>query len=135
MKKIMSVSAKMFLGKTVLGFLWLTVAITNMFESILWIFCSCILLAAAVTILIIMMKIEAEEDDEMSLFYYKEAQAKSSDIMHVIFAVLSVLFSVVLTKLDIADLNWPNLIASGLYALMGIQNIIIGITYKKLEAE
>lgn len=135
MKKIMSVSRKMFLGKTVLGLLWLTIAITNMFDGVWWLLCSCVFLVAAVTILIVLMKIEAEKDDEMSLFYYKEAQAKSSDIMHIIFSILCVLFSVVVSRLDLPDLNWPILIASCFYALMGIQNIIIGIVYRKLETE
>lgn len=135
MKKTMSISTSLFLGKIVLGILWICIAVTNCFDGLFASISSIVLLLAAIVILIILSKIKPANEDEMSDYNYKEARAIASEIMHIIYLILAIATPFVLTKFDISDWNWPIILGNIFYMLVGIQNILVGIYFRKLEAE
>ena len=92
--KTLSISTKAFLGKIVLGFLMIVIAISNMFDGLLWDIISVLFLMVVAGILIALLKMKSEEDDEMSLFNYKEAKAKVSDIMHLLLLAIAVIITI-----------------------------------------
>ncbi len=133
--KTLSISTKAFLGKIVLGFLMIAIAITNMFDGLIWDIVSILFLVVVAGILTALSKMKSEEDDEMSLFNYKEAKSKVSDIMHLLLLAIAVIVPIILSKIDTSDISLPIIVGSIFYSVVGIQNILTGIIFRKLEAE
>lgn len=133
--KTLSISTKAFLGKIVLGFFMIVIAFTNMFDGLIWDIVSILLLMVVAGIIIALSKMKSEEDDEMSLFNYKEAKSRVSDIMHLLLLVIAVIVPIILNKIDTSVVSLPIVVGSVFYSVVGIQNILTGIIFRKLEAE
>lgn len=134
-KKPLSIGHQMFWGKIFVGCLWIAYAIIGLFDNIACDIISIAALAGGVIILVVLMRIDLEEDDEMSHHNYIEAKAKTTDVMHIVFCISSIFSAaivVLLKKLGVENDVW---IPNSFFLLMGIQNIVTGLIFKKLEAE
>ena len=90
---------------------------------------------SAIVVMVVLMRIDLEEDDEMAEYNYTKAKAQTTKYMHIVFCVCSVLSAIVVGVLKDAGIPWHRVIPEIFFLLMGIQNIITGIIFRKLEAE
>lgn len=135
MKKQMSVSAQFFWGKIVLGVIWIGAAISGMFDAKLAALFNIVFLFAAIIIIAVLLFINKEENDEMSIANINKAKAITLEIIHILCAILSVVFIIMSQYLTEMNMDWLRIMANMIYALMGVQNLLVGIVFRKLEAE
>ena len=134
-KEPLSIGSQMFWGKIFIGCLWIAYAAIGLFDNLVCDILSAAALAGGVIILVILMRIDLEEDDEMSHHNYIQAKAKTTDVMHIVFCICSIFSAVIvvlLNKLGIENNAW---ISNSFFLLMGIQNLVTGLIFRKLEAE
>lgn len=136
-KKKLSVGTEVFLSKIVAGALWIAVGVCGMFRSLICSIVQVILLAASAFLATRLLRMRFEEGDEMYEQHLTRAKACAGDIMHMIYCVASVVATVSLALLDRhgADLSLPRIFAESFFLLMGIQDLLTGLFFRRLEAE
>ena len=134
-KEPMSIGTQMFLGKIFVGCTWIGTGVFGMFDNLVCHIIRIICLVAAVTVMVVLMRVDLEEDDEMAEYNYTQANAKTTKYMHIVFCACSVLSAVAMFFLKDLDITWYRVIPELFFLLMGIQNIITGVIFRKLEAE
>lgn len=134
-KKVMSVGNYMFGSKTVIGILWCLGAAMGCFEHIVCLAASCLFALAALMITLIPRRTKREKDDELSLQNFTEARAKASTVMTVVFLIGIAIGTLSCFYLDSLKLNWARILMQVFYLMLGIQELSVGIIFKKLEAE
>lgn len=136
-KAKMSVGAQVFWGKLIPGILWIGVGITGMFESILFAFLHMVLLIVVIVLAIILIRAKYEEQDEMSVYNLMKAKATTRDCMHIVFCVASFLAALGFGLLQTTgiEMSLPRIVARMFFVLMGMQDILTSIIFRKLEAE
>lgn len=134
-KEPMTIGRQMFWGKIFVGFAWIGTGISGMFDnlaaSILRIAC----LVAAIVVMVVLMRVDLEEDDEMSQHNYTAANATTAKVMHIVFCICSILCALGMGLLKDVEVPWNRVVPQFFFLLMGIQNIITGVIFRKLEAE
>ena len=139
MKKEMSVVAQIFWCKTVLGLLWLSVGITHMFDSFAANMIHIALLICVVLLLVIFLKAgldaKLEAYDEMSDYHLMKAKATTHDVLHYVFCLGAIIFSLAWSFLKMPNSPWHRIVPGSFFLLMGIRDLITGITFRRLEAE
>lgn len=134
-KEPLRVGTQVFWGKIFVGCAWIGYSIFGIFDNlacnILQIICS----LPAIVVMVVLMRIDLEEHDEMAEYNYTKAKAQTSQYMHIVFCVCSVLSAIIVGLLKDAGVPWHRVIPVLFFLLMGIQNIITGIIFRKLEAE
>ena len=83
----------------------------------------------------VILRANREADDEMSEYNYTKARAISTTIMHIVYCVAAILSTLCFVLLEDADLSWGHIIARIFFIIMGIQDVVIGIVFHRLEAE
>ena len=134
-KKIMSVGNFMFWSKTVIGILCCLGAVMGCFEHIVCLAASCLFALAALMITLILRRTKREKDDELSLQNFTAARAKASTVMTVVFLIGIAICTFSCFYLDSLKLNWTRILMQVFYLMLGIQELSVGIIFKKLEAE
>ena len=131
----MSIGTQTFLGKIVIGLLWIGVGVTDMFDILAMNIVHAALLAGTVVVLVVVMRTNLEEHDEMADYNYMKAKAKTRDVMHFVYCGAAIVSALVFGLLQKADIYWAQVISSLFFILMGIQDLITGIVFRCLEAE
>ena len=131
----MSVSAQSFLGKIVLGLLWIGVGITNIFDDLAMIIIHALLLVSTIIVLVVLLRANCEKDDEMSDYNYMQAKAKTRDLMHCVYAGIAVIVPFAVYLLHNDNIFRTQTISALFFILMGVQDLITGIMFRRLEAE
>lgn len=136
-KTPLSLIAQSFWGQIVIGMLWIGVGITGLFDTVPMLIVEIILLSIGVIILGVILKARREDEDEMSDYNFMKSKALAHDIMHYVFCFASIIAAVVFTLLqkNSAYVNWPRVITGLIFFLMGLQYLITGIAFCRLEAE
>lgn len=134
-KTPMSISTHSFWSSIVIGILWISAGITDMFEGIVMNIIHILLLIGGIVILVVVMRANREEDDEMSDYNYMKAKAKTRDLMHIVYCCAAIISALVFGLLQNADIYWAQVISGLFFILMGIQDLITGIVFRRLEAE
>lgn len=134
-KELMPIGKQIFLSKIFVGCTWIGSGAFGMFDNLVCNILHLLCLVAAVTFMVVLMRADLEEDDEMAEYNYTKANAKTTKVMHIIYCACSVLSIVVIYLLKDADILWYRVIPEMFFLLMGIQNIVTGIIFRKLEAE
>lgn len=134
MKNEMRVGTQLFLGKTVAGLLWIGAGVSGCFRSIAGSIVSIGFLLLAAIIATILLKARAERSDEMARQNLMEAKSKTRDIMHMLYCVLAVAAASALGLLKDIDVSWPRMVSQLFFVLMGVQDLLTGIIFRKLEA-
>ena len=77
-----------------------------------------------------------EDDDELSSLNRIKAGADTRSIMHIIFCVASVVL-LLLTRISFIStaINWKHLIVPIFFIIIGFENFVWGICFKKHEEE
>ena len=132
---IMSIGTQSFLGSVVVGIIWLAVGIIRIFDNFILDIIHMVLFIIALIVMFVLMKANREEDDEMSSYNNLKARAKTCDIMHFVYCGAAIIFVLVVALFENHIVSWPRIGISIFYILMGIQDIIIGIVFRSLEAE
>lgn len=133
----LNIGSQVFWGKIIPGILWVGAGITGMFKSISFQILHMIFLIVVVLMALRLMKAKCEKEDEMAKHNLIVAKAKTRDIMHIVFCAASIFTALGFGLLQIADIeiSFPRIVARSFFILMGIQDIITGIIFRKLEAE
>lgn len=134
-KTPMSISTQSFWSSIVTGILWIGVGITDIFDSAVINIINALLLAGTLVVLIFFLRANREEDDEMSNYNHMKAKAKTRDLMHFVYCCAAIVSAVLFGLLRNADIYWPQVISGLFFILMGIQDLITGIVFRRLEAE
>ena len=134
-KEPMPIGKQIFLSKIFVGCTWIGSGVFGMFDNLVCNILHLLCFAAAVTVMVVLMRTDLEEDDEMAEYNYTKANAKTTTVMHIIFCIGSVLSAIVVVLLKDANIPWYRVIPEMFFLLMGIQNIVTGIIFRKLEAE
>ena len=134
-KEIMPIGKQIFLSKIFVGCTWIGSGAFGIFDNLACNILHLLCLAAAVTVMVVLMRADLEEDDEMAEYNYTKANAKTTTVMHIVFCAGSVLSAIVVGLLKDTNIPWHRVISEMFFLLMGIQNIVTGIIFRKLEAE
>ena len=134
-EKVMSINSQVFWGKTFVGFLWIGAGISGMFDTLFFNFLHMLFLACAVVLMVVILRAKRENDDEMSEYNYMKAKAISTTIMHIIYCIAMIASALCFGLLQDAGLSWGRIIARIFFIIMGIQDVVIGIVFHRLEAE
>lgn len=132
-RKSLSLPTKVFWERIVVGVLWLCIWCLGFFRHIPVIDgIHLILLFAVVGLQLVMLIFPGDPYDEMALDNLKTAKAKTLDI-------LSILFLFFMGAWSVLDNHLPELAAKLIsleliFLFMGIQGLISGLIFRKLEA-
>ena len=132
-----SISKQHFWTTTIIGLLWVGVGIADMFSGLMADAVSIVLMLIPFVIIAILAKSNCENGDEMSTYNHMQAKARTRDLMHYVYGCAAILSALVfgLLQKSGADMHWGRVISALFLILMGIQDIITGIIFHRLEAE
>lgn len=133
--KEMSVGAQVFWGKIVWGILAIGISIVGCCTSLASKIFHYLLLMVVFAMVFVIRKVKLEEDDEMSTLNLIKAKAKSSDIMRNLYPSFAVLSAFAPLLLKNSNLSIYRILIYMFFFLLGIQDLLIGLFFRKLEAE
>ncbi len=131
------VGTKIFWGQTVMGILWIGVGLTGMFDNLICNILKILFLMAASVVWVKVAKIGriGDDGDEMAEYNYTKAQAKAGGALYMVLCVASIVSVLGFGLLQNMDISWSRIIPLVFFVLMGIHNLLIGLFFRKLEAE
>lgn len=136
-ERLIPVGTKIFLGQTVMGILWIGVGLTGMFDNLICNILKILFLIAAIIVLFKVIRIGkiGDDGDEMAEYNYTKAQAKAGGALYMVLCIASIVSVIWLGLLQNMDISWSRIIPLVFFVLMGIHNLLIGLFFRKLEAE
>ena len=133
-KWTMSIGKQVFWGKIFVGFAWIGTGVSALFDSLLANILQIVFLLSVIIPLVMLFAFKKEEEDEMAAENYLKAKAKTSDFMHIVFCLAAIATPLLSMAPFSTGWNWPRLMTWSFFVLLGIQNLITGFTFRKLEA-
>lgn len=133
-KQAWSVGKQLFIGKTISGALWIGAGISGLFDTQAAQMINILFLAAVAILLVFFMRAKTEAHDEMSDMNFMLAKAKTRDVMQYLFCIFACVLVVVFGLLESAVWNLPYLLRGIFFLLMGLQDLLTGVIFRKLEA-
>lgn len=131
--KVMSVKKQIKYLKTLNGIAWVVTGIFELFDNIPCIILTIISLSCSTFLLLKVQLSEKENQDEMASRNLSDAKAMTLMQMHIIFCVASV-FLIVFVKFPIAhQIDWSRFIVPAFFIILGIEDLLTGMYFKKLE--
>ena len=136
-EKVVSIGTTIFWGETVAGIFWLGAGITGMFDNMVCHVLNILFLCAGLVSLAKVFKIykTGDDSDEMAEYNYMKAKAKAGSALHRIICFMALGTTVGYALLQNLDISWPRVVSYLFFVLMGVHNILIGLYFRKLEAE
>lgn len=136
-ERLIPVDTKIFWGQTVMGILWIGVGLTGMFDNLVCNILKILFLIAAIVVLVKVSRIcrIGDDSDEMAEYNYIKAQAKAGGALHMVLCIASIVFTLGFGLVQNMDISWTRIISLIFFVLMGIHNLLIGLFFRKLEAE
>lgn len=134
-----SLSTKIFWTQIVQGILGLLIAVTGLLrENWLLDTVHLILMLTVIGVMIVMSRVRSDDFDEMALANQQQAKAKTLDILIYIFLGISMTALVpplpeLLPGL-LAKQELFNLVMASVWLVIGLQSLISGLIFRKLEA-
>lgn len=132
-KKVLSIGSQIFLGKVVVGICWIIAGISGYLGGLLGDILQIIFLLGAIIPMILLQRSKKEESDEMADENFTRAKAQAGDLMHIVLCLATVAVPLMGFIPGSVDWNWPRVMAWSFFILIGIQNLITGFAFKKLE--
>ena len=135
-ERLIPVGTKIFWGQTVMGILWIGVGLTGMFDNLICDILKILFLIAAIVALGKVIRIGriGDDGDEMAEYNYIKAQAKAGGVLHMVLCIASIVFALWFGLVQNMDISLE-IISLIFFVLMGIHNLLIGLFFRKLEAE
>ena len=136
-ERLVPVGTKIFWGQTVMGILWIGVGLTGMFDNLICNILKILFLIAAIVALAKVAKIGriGDDGDEMAEYNYTKAQAKAGGALYMVLCIASIVSALGFGLLQNMDIGWSRIIPLVFFVLMGIHSLLIGLFFRKLEAE
>lgn len=136
-QKERNIGTEVFWGKIVTGALFICTGICGIYHSIVWSALQLVFLSAAVILMIWLRQAKFEVGDEMSEYNLMVSKARASDILHMVFNVASVLamWTLLLMEHNGSTVGLPRIFAQAFFFLMGAQDLLTGLFFRRLEAE
>ena len=136
-ERLVPVGAKIFWGQTVMGILWIGVGLTGMFDNLICNIIKILFLMAASVVLVKVSRIcrIGDDSDEMAEYNYIKAQAKAGGTLHMVLCIASIVFALGFGLVENMDISWTRIISLIFFVLLGVHNLLIGLYFRKLEAE
>ena len=134
---IVPIGTKIFWGQTVMGILWIGVGLTGMFDNLICNILKILFLMVASVVWVKVAKIDriGDDGDEMAEYNYTKAQAKAGGALYMVLCIASIVSVLGFGLLQNMDIGWSRIIPLVFFVLMGIHNLLIGLFFRKLEAE
>ena len=76
-----------------------------------------------------------DDGDEMAEYNYTKAQAKAGGALYMVLCIASIVSVLGFGLLQNMAIGWSRIIPLVFFVLMGIHNLLIGLFFRKLEAE
>jgi hypothetical protein len=134
---LVPIGAKIFWGQTVMGILWIGVGLTGMFDNLICNILKILFLIAAIIVLFKIIRIGkiGDDGDEMAEHNFIKAQAKAGGALHMVLCIASMVFALGGGFVQNMDISWTRIISRIFFIFLGIHNLLIGLFFRKLEAE
>lgn len=136
-EKLIPVGRKIFWGQTVIGILWIGLGLTGMFDNLICDILRILFLMAGSVVFVKVAKIGriGDDGDEMAEYNYIKAQAKAGGALYMVLCIVAIVFTVGFGLVQNMDISWTRMVPYVFFILMGIHNLLIGLFFRKLEAE
>ena len=136
-ERLIPVGTKIFWGQTVMGILWIGVGLMDMFDNLICSILEMLFLVAAIVVLGKVNRINriGDDGDEMAEYNYIKAQAKAGGALFTVLCIASIVFSLGSGFVENMDISWTRIISRILFIFLGIHTLLIGLFFRKLEAE
>lgn len=134
-KEIMSIKKQMLFSRIINGIAWIVAGVFNMFDNITCSIISSTAMIVSIYVTISVLKAEKEDDDEMSLQHLLEAKAATQVIIHLVLAILAVILLLSTKVPFMIEINWKSLLVPIVFILLGANDLLVGLTFKRLEEE
>ncbi len=134
-KEIMSIKKQMLFSRIINGIAWIVAGVFNMFDNITCSIISSTAMIVSIYVTISVLKAEKEDDDEMSLQHLLEAKAATQVIIHLVLAILAVILLLTTKVPFMIEINWKSLLVPIVFILLGANDLLVGLTFKRLEEE
>ena len=135
-ERLIPVGTRIFWGQTVTGILWIGAGLTGMFDNLICNILKILFLMTAIVVLFKVIRIGkiGDDGDEMAEYNYIKAQAKAGGVLHMVLCIASIVFALWFGLVQNMDISLE-IISLIFFVLMGIHNLLIGLFFRKLEAE
>ena len=136
-EELIPVGTKIFWGQTVMGILWIGVGLTGMFDNLICSILKLLFLMAAIVALVKVSRINriGDDGDEMAEYNYIKAQAKAGGVLYMVLCIVAIVFPLGFGLVQNMDISWTRIISYSFFIPVGIHNLLIGLFFRKLEAE
>ena len=131
------VGRKIFWGETIMGIFWIGVGLTGIFDNLICNILQILFLMAATVVAVKVAKIcrIGDDGDEMSEYNIIKAQAKAGGALYMVLCIASIVSALGFGFVQNMDISWTRIIPLVFFFLMGSYNLLVGLFFRKLEAE
>lgn len=131
-KNILSIGNQIKYLKTLNGIAWILTGIFDIFNNP---YCSIICVVCSIFLMGKVHFSTKEQEDEMAIENLKDAIVLTHRIMNILFCIAIVILMIIL-KLHISlNINLQDLIFPAFFIILGIENLLTGISFNLLEKE
>lgn len=136
-EKLVPIGTTIFWGETVAGIFWLCAGLTGMFDNIVCHILNILFLLSGIISIVKVFKIyrTGDDSDEMAEYNYLRAKASAGSMLHRILCFMALGSVVFYALLQDMDISWPRVVSNLFYVLLGVHNLMIGLYFRKWEAE
>lgn len=134
-EKTLSVAKQIELLQIVNGAGWMLAGVFCLRETILFLSLHVAAMFVSITSITYVMLKQKEEMDEMARENLYKAKASAHDIMHCVLCVAMILATLFIKKIVLDTVDWGMVLRMTFCMVIGFQNLVVGLTFRKLEAE
>lgn len=136
-EKIVPIGTTIFWGQTATGIFWIGAGLAGMFNNLVCNILSILFLLAGIVALAKVFRIgrNGDDGDEMAEYNYTKAKANAGSVLHIVLCVVSIASVLEFGLMQDLEISWPRIVSNLCFVLMGIHNLLIGLFFRKLEAE
>jgi len=136
-KKEMSFAEQIHTLKTERGIIWIIVGVLNCFDSAIMSVLRIIALVFCIIEIFRVSRAKRENSDEMAEENLEKAKARTLDLMHNVFLLSSIIAMSAAFILDkgVVAVNWTKTVPVVFFIIYGIEELLTGLIFRKMEAE
>lgn len=134
-KRVLSVTNQIKFMYTINGISWIATGILSFFDNIPCKALRCISLLVSVIVLGKVIFSEREMTDEMAERNLNDAKAKALSYLHIALGMIALL-ALIFTEFNLSmNISWGRIITGVFFLLIGIENLLTGVLFQRLEEE
>ncbi|MCR4962807.1 MAG: hypothetical protein K6B40_02865 [Firmicutes bacterium] len=133
-KETMNIGRQIFLGNTLVGVIWLGAGFVGFFNGVLAGILEMIFMLVGIILISYCFFSEKEKSDEMADENLIQAGALSGDVIYLFWSLVAIVLILIPKIPGTESWNWPKIIKQFAFIAIGLQNLIKGIIFKRLEA-